>query len=462
MPRHRNVLLITADDLNWDSVGCYGCPVPDTTPHIDALAASGMRFQRAHVTCAVCMPSRSVLATGLYPHNNGIEGFNADRLVPGTTTIMEHLARAGYRCGILGKLGHSSAGWDAWDHHRDMDDFDRGRSPALYGQGVREFLAACDDRPFYLMANSHDPHRPFHGSEQEAQTWSEPTPAPSRSYTAAEVRVPGFLPDLPAVRLEMSEYYSSVRRCDDTVGAILAALAASGRADETLVLFLSDNGMALPFAKTNCYLHSTRTPWIVRAPGLTTADSVDDRHFVSGIDWFATVAAWCGLPVPQRDGFSFLPLLDGSTQEGRSMVFTEFNETAARRSYPMRCVQDGRFGYIFNAWSDGQRVFRNESQSGRSWAAMREAAEHDPSIAARVALFEHRLREELYDFATDPDAIHNLIDDPACSDERDRLRSQLAEHLHRSGDWAAPLFDRRDDTAHLRAAVDAQQTMIGR
>ena len=120
------------------------------------------------------------------------------------------------------------------------------------------------------MANSHDPHRPFHGSLQEKNSFKDSLKdvcAPSRVYEPHEIEVPGFLADLPDVRKEIAQYYSSVRRCDDTVGAVIRALRESPLADNTLTMFLSDHGMPLPFAKTNCYLHSTRTPWIVTWPG---------------------------------------------------------------------------------------------------------------------------------------------------------------------------------------------------
>ena len=90
------------------------------------------------------------------------------------------------------------------------------------------------------------------------------------------------------------------------------------------------------------------------------------------------------------DGSSFVTVLEGGSQEGRDKVFTQFHQTAGRRNYPMRCVQTKRFGYIFNPWSDGKRVFINESQAGRTMAAMKAAGESDPEIAARVELFLHR------------------------------------------------------------------------
>ncbi|MHC4558273.1 MAG: sulfatase-like hydrolase/transferase, partial [Planctomycetota bacterium] len=259
-----NILLITADDMNWDAPGCFGGRTPDITPNIDRLAHEGMRFEYAHITIAVCQPSRSVIMTGRYPHRNGAEGFEPiDINVP---TLQEQLHQTGYLNGILGKVTHLAPREKfKWDMVSDFKELGCGRNPELYYQYARRFFqeAASQDRPFFLMANSHDPHRPFHGSAQEQKKFAKvlkDIPAPSRVYKDKEIEVPGFLPELPNVRKEIAQYYSSVRRCDDTVGAVIQALRESGQAENTLIMFLSDNGMALPFAKTNCYLHSTRTP----------------------------------------------------------------------------------------------------------------------------------------------------------------------------------------------------------
>jgi N-sulfoglucosamine sulfohydrolase len=288
------------------------------------------------------------------------------------------------------------------------------------------------------MANSHDPHRPFFGSDQEQRMFGDRvtrTKQPSRVYRPGEVEVPGFLPDLREVRREIAEYASSVRRLDDTVGELLAALEESGQADNTLVMFISDNGMALPFSKTNCYLHSTRTPWIVRWPGRVRAGRFDRRHFISGIDFMPTILAAAGIAGPDgMDGRSFLNLLKTGEASGRDCVHTVFHETAAGRRYEMRCVQDKRFGYIFNAWANGRTRFLNESQSGRSFAAMQRAAGRDDAIRARVEHFLHRTPEELYDFAADPDALVNLVDDEPRRRELEAKRSDLLEWMRRTAD----------------------------
>lgn len=454
----KNVVLITADDLNWNSVGCYGCRTPEITPNIDRLAAQGLRFEHAHVTIAVCQPSRGALATGRYPHRSGVEGFNHIGL--GVPTLPDILREHGYLCGILGKCGHSTPCTDfEWDMTQDMPDLGMGRDPGLYRTGARAFLdrAAAEGRPFYLMANSHDPHRPFHASDQERKTWPElELHPPSRVYTPGEAEIPGFLPDLPDVRLELSEYYSSVRRCDDTVGALMETLEDSGLSRDTAVFFLSDNGMAFPFAKTNCYLHSTKTPWIARIPGVTRPGTADARHFISGIDFMPTVLDWIGVEAPPGvDGTSFLPVLRGEAQDGRDHVFTQFHETAARKRYPMRCVQSARFGYILNLWADGDRVFLNESQSGRTFEAMQEAAVTDEIVAARVKLFQYRTLEELYNFESDPDARVNLASDPNYGDVLAGLRQRLLRWMAETGDPAMEVA--RQATRQARQDFMAQQ-----
>ena len=444
-----NILLITADDMNWDAVGAFGCPVPETTPCIDRLATEGVCFDHAHVTVSVCQPSRAALMTGRYPHTIGGSGFH-HLLVPGVPILPDLLREAGYRVGILGKVDHSTPYADfKWDMTFDMDELGHGRNPAIYRRHAKTFMSSAKEagRPFFLMANSHDPHRPFHGNDPHE--WYEeltvpPAAVPSRVFQSNEVTVPGFLPDLPDVRREIAEYYSSVRRCDDTVGILLDTLAEQGAEANTLVVFLSDNGMAFPFAKTNCYLHSTRTPWIMSWPGVIHPGTTDAEHFVSGIDLLPTVLEAAEAPCPSDiDGASLLPLLCGERQPDRDAVFTQFHQTAGKGDYPMRCVQTARFGYIFNAWSDGERVFRNESQTGRTFAAMQAAGATSAEIAARIDLFLRRVPEELYDFDADPDALHNLIADPECTDVLQKLRDRLEHWMEATEDPALNAFRQR-------------------
>ena len=241
-----NFMLITADDMNWDAVGAFGCPTAGTTPNIDRLAAGGLRFNHGHVTIAVCQPSRSALMTGRYPHLSGGEGFYHLRY-EGIPILPDILRGEGYDVGILGKVTHSTP-YKAfqWDMAYDQIDLGQGRNPDVYYQHAKNFVqtAVDGDRPFFLMANSHDPHRPFYGNDKP-EWYSEldpPAVPPSRTYDPEEVVIPEFLPDIPDVRLEIAEYYNSVRRCDDTVGRLLDVLDEVGVAENTLVMFLSDSG----------------------------------------------------------------------------------------------------------------------------------------------------------------------------------------------------------------------------
>ena len=127
----------------------------------------------------------------------------------------------------------------------------------------------------------------------------------------------------------------------------------------------------------------------------------------------------------------------------------------------MRCVQNARFGYIFNPWSDGEREFRNESQNGRSWQAMQEAEADDPELAARTHLFVYRVLEEFYDFENDPNALNNLIDDPNYADEIQRMRDALEAWMVAVDDPAVQAFRGRASRQALDDLMDGLSDTIG-
>lgn len=435
-----NVLLITADDLNYNSVGCYGCSIPDITPNIDRLASQGVRFTHGFVNIAVCQPCRESIMTGRYPHRNGAPGF--DPISRDISTLQEQLRKAGYLNAIMGKEIHlmpmDKYCWDFCIREGDLSSgLGIGRDPDLYFRYATEFFSKAkrEKKPFFMMANSHDPHRPFAGSDQEKKEWGEDPPKFTRKILPKDVKVPEFLSDLPEVKLEIAEYYTSVYRCDQTVGAILKALEESGFSKNTIVMFISDNGMSFPFSKSNCYLNSNKTPWIIRWPGEVASGSIDSTHFISGIDYMPTILHALHLPeVPGMDENSFLPLLKGQKQDKRQAVYTQFNKIFAGNKYPMRCVQTERYGYIVNFWSDGIFKYTGDAHSGRTFNAMNEASASNKSIAERVHLLKFRVKEELYDFKADPDGLVNLIGDPALVKEKRYLKDLLYKEMKRSED----------------------------
>ena len=461
-----HILLLVADDLGWDSVGAYGCSVPGTTPHIDELASQGVRFERAYLNASVCQPSRNVLLSGRYGHRSGGEGFGQLR-VAGLPLLPTVLRDAGYRVGVMGKLQHSTPyGGSSWDHAVDRAELGMGRSPSLFAQEAEAFMRAALEarQPFFLMANSHDPHRPFNGFEREAwRTGTKPVSAPSRTFAPEECPLPAYLPALPMVRREVAAYYDSVRRCDDTMGALLATLEQLDLVEETLVVFLSDNGPAFPFAKASCYPNGIRTPLVLRWPGHLDRSVVVDDGLVSAVDLMPTVLEAAGVELPAGlDGRSFWPMCLGQDQGQRELVFAQYGRAASGAPYPMRAVQGPRFGYVFNPWSDGAREFvREEHQANGTYRAMQQAAASEPAIAARVAHLARRRVEELYDYEVDPHALNNLIDDPAHAGELERLRGELEAWMVRCEDPVLGAFRERESPAALRSFMDELELSHG-
>lgn len=456
-----NLLLITVDDMNTDSIGAFGSQVPDVTPNIDQLAKSGLRFENAHVQVANCTPSRNVMWSGRYPHSNMVEGFYQVRK-PGYKTLPDLLQDAGYFTAVRHKVRDTTP-YHPYNWDLILDDNDDGvrhhpRDPASYGQSTAQGIRAAKkaEKPFAIMLNIGDPHVPFHGLDKAGESIDEPNPS-SRVYTAKDVVVPGFLVEDAVIREELSHYFSSVRRADDAVGHILSALDAAGAADSTLVMFLSDHGMPFPFAKTQLYHHSTSTPLLVRWPGTVEPGSVDASHMVSAVDILPTLLDAVGAAHPSGlEGRSFLALLEGEAQDARDIVFKEYNENSAGQRAPMRAAQTQQFLYIFNAWSNGTRAMQSATRSTRTFARMGELAENDEELAGRLRMLKYRVPEELYDVRTDPDCLHNLIDDPAYHPVISELTTALQAHLTRTNDHALAPFLAREDKQAVAAYMREQ------
>jgi N-sulfoglucosamine sulfohydrolase len=439
--------------------------VPGITPSIDKLAEKGIRFTNAHVNTAVCQPCRQSWLTGRFPHNNGAEGFEPiDEDVP---TLPEQLKKAGYLNGILGKEIHHQPVerffWDFIPFKTELDSVWRkghSRDPDLFYRYSSKFFEMVKEKkkPFFFIANSHDPHRPFVGSRSDTLTWGDNMPPVPRQFTPGEVDMLGYLPDIENVRKEVAQYYGNVYRCDQNIGAVIKALRESGLEENTLVIFLSDHGAAFPFSKAQCYLNSTKTPLIVKWPGKITSGKVDSSHFVTGIDLMPTVMEIAGLPtVPKLDGESFLPLLFNEKHKGREYAYSTFYQIFARVRYPMRCLQNKDFGYIYNFWSDHELEIRGDATGGLTWRAMIKAAETDPEIANRVELFKYRVPEEFYHFKEDPDGLNNLANDPAYARELNRFRKKMLEMMKKYNDPAYEAYRDRNQAGVIEGFMKEQR-----
>ncbi|MFC1760654.1 sulfatase [Planctomycetota bacterium] len=482
-----NVLLIVADDLSYDSLGFAGGVAPNVTPNIDRLHQDGMSFTKAFNTVSVCQPSRQSMLTGLLPHNYGSFGFfPIKKKVP---TLPSMLAKAGYVTANIHKLHHMLPvelfGWHYTNKSLGLLDADGvvGKDPQAFARGLTKVIKAAEDGgvPFFVVANSADPHRPFHGDPVMPSTFfgrkKVVLKEPSRVYSAQEVTVPPELPDLPGLREDLARYASSVRRLDDTVGACLTLLENTGKLDSTIVLFVSDNGMPLPFAKFDTYFSSNRTPFLLRLPDRTTAGRVDESHLVSLMDVTPTILELVGIPVPGGlDGRSLLPIIEGKDVsdwrdgivflryddiyygegiEHRLRFDPDFTSTLQQwgwqlrpdhpetgtysRERQQRCYFDGRFGYIYNDWyrPDGLEscpLGAGVPYPDRSYNSMKRVASKNETVSQRVQQYLLRASEELYDWTKDPGSQVNLVEDPEFAAYLKQSRKKLKSWMKVNND----------------------------
>ncbi|WOH38720.1 sulfatase [Thalassotalea fonticola] len=437
-----NVLLITADDLGYEAVGSLTLDtgLPSLTPNIDAFAKKGYQFKNAHVNTPICQPSRSIIATGQYGINSGMMGFF--HMKKRSATVMQTLSDNGYITGVLGKVSHSTPDMAyQWDYVHDYSDLGAGRSPEKYYQFSKEFFQRSkkQNKAFYMMINSHDPHRGFHDPEKPMKNAA----IPSKLFSSEQVIVPKYLSDTPQVRKELSHYYNSVRRLDDTFARVLQALNESGMADNTLVVFLSDNGSAFPFAKANAYLASTKTPWIVQWPqGKIKSSYVNEIDFIASIDFFPTVLDVLNLKIPESvDGRSILPLLKGEKQSNRNEVYTQIDYKIGGPATPMRSIQDSEFGYIFNPWSTVGANYRNsnEGEITKKWKTS-----GDKGQLERLRMFREREVEEFYDLQADPHSVNNLINNPEYQARINAYRQRLVKWMKENSDPVLALYQLKE------------------
>jgi N-sulfoglucosamine sulfohydrolase len=447
-----NILLFTADDLDKMSLGCYGSEVDNISPNIDKLAEEGLRFNNAYVNNSICAPSRGILATGLYGHNSGIMGFMLMPKDNNHPLLMEILRENGYNLGVLSKVGHSTPKESfQWDFVKQQSELGLGRNPDLYYKEAKDFFTQSKKagKPFYLMVNSDDPHRPFFVPGQELKKGMA---LPSRIYSPEEITVPGFLPDLPDVRREISYYYNSVKRLDDTFGKVMQALDESGLKENTLIVFMSDNGIAVPFGKCDNYYASSRTPWIVRWPGVVKEGTVNDKNLISGVDYYPTILEACGIKSSTKsDGVSRIPLYKGKKQKVDSFVFTQIDNKAGGKkapmrsnASPMRSIKNLEYNYIFNAWAY-TNVIHYTNNEGITMKAMQKASKSNEEIRNRVEFFRRRPLEEFYDIRKDPDCLNNLITDPKYTAEIQRMRIELKKWMKEYKDPLLYVYENKDN-----------------
>lgn len=454
-----NILLITVDDMNFDSVGAFGSAVENITPNIDEIAREGRLFEKAYVVASNCAPSRVAMQTGLYPQQSGARGFFYidDKKVP---SIASTLRDAGFYTGVINKSTDTNpsprneAYWDSRSGFSKVQKY----SAKGYGEKSDEFFVKVkkSNKPFYLVVNIADPHKPNFNDKKATKKGAD-VHEPSRIYKSKEVVVPSFLPDIPAVRKDVRNYFNSVKRADDTVGEVMKSLEKSGLEKNTLVVFLSDHGMPFPFAKSSVYNNGLQTPMVMKWPEKIPAGSVES-NIVSVVDLLPTFLDVAGLNLPVGQEYLGEALLSSDTKSLESRVaFGSFDENARGGPSPMRGVITKEWNYVFNAWSDGETQMQSATMSHQTYKAMNKAAKKDKELKARVDHFKFRSVEELCHLKTDPACVNNLIDDPKYAEVKQALRSKVREQMLKTNDYLIEAFDNKNDKEFLKKFMQTQR-----
>jgi iduronate 2-sulfatase len=442
-----NVLFIVADDLN-NLLGCYGDPLAKT-PHLDALAARGTRFERGYCTFPLCGPSRNSFLTGLYPNATGIHGNSQifRQSIPRQPSMPQAFRRAGYFVGRIGKLYHyqvprsvgtnghddpaswelelNPAGMDRLAEEPDIFSLEPGkfggtlswyaspRGDAEHTDGlmaadaawVLERCAKDRSRPFFLAVGFFRPHTPYVAPRDPYFGWHPRDRMPvvtGVEQDRADIP-PAALQSGQAVQDAMSDdlrrecrqaYAASVSFMDAQVGRVLAALDQLGLAENTIVVFTSDHGYHLGehglWQKMSLFEESARVPLLVVAPGTTKPGTVIKAP-VSQIDLFPTLAELCAVPAPENlQGQSLVPMLADPGHAGRGWALTQVSRSNGKAAAPFfgSSIRTPRWRYT--EWDEGRqgRELYDHDADPRELTNLAGSAAH----AADVATLSQQLR----------------------------------------------------------------------
>lgn len=444
-----NILLVLSDDQSAMAVGCYGNE-DILTPNLDRFASQGVRFGRAYATSPQSVPSRASIMTGRSPVAVNMTRFNVT-LARRFRAFPEYLRENGYYTGVAGRGYHLDGavsgrvgrikeveqyyidhGYKTFPERLDtcmiVADARKGECHGQINDQFRTFMECRDkEKPFFLQLSYSDPHTPYD--------------AP-KVHDPAKLKLPGFYPDTRRVREYLAAYYDEIHRLDSDFGEVLRYLDDNGLAENTMVIFMGDNGGAQFMAKGTLYENGIRVPLMIRWPGRIAAGETD--AVVSNVDLAATCLAAAGLPVPdEMEGEDLLPLLRGEKQAERHVY--SVRSCHATNSLPedtsvfdqMRCIVGQRYKLIYNLLP-GQPwvpVDFAKTEMFCELARMNEAGELEPRLS-ELYFAPRRPMFELYDLENDPDEQRNLIDDPELRSVRDDLILKLTYKMIEDEDFA--------------------------
>jgi len=435
-----NVVLIVSDDHGLDAVGCYGNPVIKT-PNLDGLAAEGVRFTHAFCTTASCSASRSVILTGMYNHANGQYGhqhsYHHFVSFENIKSLPVLLNQAGYRTARIGK--YHVAPENVYKFEVALKG--NSRSPVEMAENCKRFITADEHRPFFLYFCTSDPHRgggkaeelPYQPDRFGNRASSYPGVKKVR-YDPKDVIVPAFLPDLPECRAELAQYYQSVSRVDQGVGRLLGVLRKAGKYDNTLIIYISDNGVAFPGAKTTLYEPGMNLPCIVRSPRRKKKGITCDA-LINYADLAPTILDFAGALSEENEfhGRSFKSVLEQEHPKGWDVTYASHTFHEITMYYPMRVVRERKYKLIWNIADGLDYPFASDLWEASTWQATMQRA--DKYYGKRtVEAYLHRPKFELYDLENDPDEVKNLANNPNYEKVLAELKAKLKVFQKRTKD----------------------------
>jgi arylsulfatase A-like enzyme len=406
-PTRPNVLMLVLHDTGT-SLGCYGHP-DIVSPHLDRFAEAGVRLENHFSTAPYCSPSRGSIVTGKYPHVNGLMGLvNIGwNLPPSNKTDAMLFGAAGYDTALIG--------YQHEVRNPQQLGFDKviskgGHYANQVSPNVVDFLESRHDgdKPFYVRAGFFDTHRinekdPESGEilGNDWRKYRDRAPNPDTIEPLA------YMDDCEGLRRELADFYGSVNFADEHFGKLLEALDRNGLADNTIVVFTTDHGIAFTRAKTTLYDPGINTTLLMRWPnGFAGGQVVPEM--ISNIDLLPTLLECCGIDVPPDvQGRSFLPLLRGEDYTPNEVVFAEKNTDPC----------DIKRGIRTEAW----KLIRNYCRDTFNFAPRPPYEhEHEPETPNY-----DRPEWELYDLKNDPDEMRNLSGNPATASVEQELRERL-------------------------------------
>lgn len=442
----RNVILIVTDDQGRDA-GCYGNSVIQT-PNLDQLAADGTVFTHAFCTTASCSASRSVILTGIHNHANGHYGhahaYHKFGSYPNVPTLPVRMAQAGYRTAIVGKFHVLPEPTYHFEQVLKADS----RNAVAMAEAARDLIEAENSEPFFLYYCTSDPHR---SGDVVQDSPYKPNRFGNRpqgyagvnevAYDPQDVLVPHFLPDTPVCRAELAQYYQSVSRIDQGLGRLVEILKRAGKYDETLIIYISDHGIAFPGAKTTLYEPGMRSPCVVRSPDAAKRGIQSDA-MLSWVDLTPTILEFAGALPEQANqnarfslqGRSFLPIVDQEHADGWDEVFASHTFHEITMYYPMRVIRERRFKLIWNLAHDLPYPFASDLWAAPTWQAQYQLGMDAMYGQRTVGDYIHRAEFELYDLNSDPDESHNLANDPAHAETLARLQAKIKAYQQKTQD----------------------------